>query len=194
MEGTSRLLGSERGGSSIGSSGMHPRDTLEPAFPGTALPLSGSERLWRGGGEGNAGAVWLMSSSEQSSSCILPRPGACLVLISLSFPHNTEKAQKTKPSGAFSDSHIGIQIPSCQRTDPAVPYQKLGPLVQLVSEVPQFILPCFLSPQSSHPQGQHLMVVCQMSLREIALGGHMVHPSLAVDALCECRDAGLQCF
>lgn len=101
MEGTSRLLGSERGGSSIGPSGMHPRDR-ESAFPGTALPLSGSERLWRGGGEGNAGAVWLMSSSEQSSSCILPRPGECLVLISLSFPHNTEKAQETEPSRAFS--------------------------------------------------------------------------------------------
>jgi len=52
-EGTSRLLGSERGGSSIGSSGMHPGDH-EPAFPGTALPLSSSESL----GEGEGKRMW----------------------------------------------------------------------------------------------------------------------------------------
>lgn len=39
----------------MGSSGMHPQDH-EPAFPGTALPLSSSERLWsRGGGEQECG-------------------------------------------------------------------------------------------------------------------------------------------
>lgn len=100
MEGTSRLLGSERRGSSLGSSGMHPRDH-EPAFPGTALPLSSSERLWRGGGEENAGAVWLMSSSEQSSPCILPRPGECLVLISLSFPTTQKKLKKQNQAEPF---------------------------------------------------------------------------------------------
>lgn len=166
MEGTSRLLGSERGGSSIGSSGMHPWDH-EPAFPGTALPLSGSERLWRGGGEETVGAVWLMSSSEQSSPCILPRPGECLVLISLGFPHNTEKAQETEPSRAFSDSHIGIQILSCQSNGSSCSLPKawpLGPYGPSQTSL-QFLLPCFLSPQSSHLQGWCLMVVFQKYYR-----------------------------
>lgn len=169
MEGTSRLLGSERGGSSIGSSGMHPWDH-EPAFPGTALPLSGSERLWRGGGEETVGAVWLMSSSEQSSPCILPRPGECLVLISLGFPHNTEKAQETEPSRAFSD------------TDPVLSKQRiqlfttksLAPRsIRPVSDVPpvppaMFPEPTVFPPPGMVPYGG-LPEVLQMPLRELAL-------------------------